>query len=207
MGKRRRPLPEYSRDRRGGERDTGALQRSVVRPGDAILVNGDVGRRQASPSWRCVKGCRSRQRSKVIRHRSRESFSISGGRHPGALSSGCHPWWSGERLGGNGPSAQRDIAIVESQVPVREDVRGACEILGLDPLYVADEGCFVAFVAPEDSARAHSTSYAGLSREDRVLAHLGEVGTGSSGWSPPQGAIGVSRILDQLSGEQLPRIC
>ena len=102
-------------------------------------------------------------------------------------------------------SAKRDIAIDERAVPVREDVRGACEILGFDPLYVANEGCFAAFVAEKDVPRALD-----LLRQDPVshkAALIGHVTQGSSGQVTLKGAIGVLRILDALSGEQLPRIC
>ena len=102
-------------------------------------------------------------------------------------------------------ASHRDIAIEENAIPVREDVRGACEILGLDPLYVANEGCFAAFVAEPDIPRALEI----LRRDPRgkEAAVIGQVGKGNSGLVTMKGAIGVPRILDQLSGEQLPRIC
>jgi hydrogenase expression/formation protein HypE len=102
-------------------------------------------------------------------------------------------------------SAKRDIAIDERAVPVREDVRGACEILGFDPLYVANEGCFAAFVAEKDVPRTLE-----LLRQDTAgqkASLIGHVGKGTTGLVTLKGAIGVPRILDQLSGEQLPRIC
>lgn len=90
-------------------------------------------------------------------------------------------------------------------IPVREDVQAACELLGLDPLYVANEGRFVAFVAERDVARALSilrrTDVAG---EARII---GVVEGGPAGRVTMRGILGTARVLDMLNGEQLPRIC
>lgn len=97
------------------------------------------------------------------------------------------------------------VSIDERRIPLREDVRGACEVLGLDPLHVASEGCFVAFVPAaqaEDALgllRAHSVS--------RGARQVGSVRSGKPGRVTLTSLIGVERILDMLSGEQLPRIC
>jgi hydrogenase expression/formation protein HypE len=92
------------------------------------------------------------------------------------------------------------IHIDEAAIAVSEDVRGACEILGLDPMYTANEGRFVAFVPPEDVER----TLAVLGDEAR---HIGFVEGVSDGLVTLKSAIGATRILDMLSGEQLPRIC
>jgi len=102
-------------------------------------------------------------------------------------------------------AAKRDFALQESAIPVREDVRGACEILGLDPLYVANEGCFAVFVAEADVPRA--LEILRQSPRGSQASLIGNVTKGTSGLVTMKGAIGVPRILDQLSGEQLPRIC
>jgi hydrogenase expression/formation protein HypE len=97
------------------------------------------------------------------------------------------------------------IAIDERRVKVLEEVRGACELLGFDPLYVANEGRFVAFV-PEPQAE---TALA-LLRRHEVCAEAGVIGgviEGRAGLVTARGALGATRILDMLSGEQLPRIC
>jgi hydrogenase expression/formation protein HypE len=97
------------------------------------------------------------------------------------------------------------MEIQEREIPVREAVRGACEILGLDPLYVANEGKLVAIVAPEaaesvlEKMRAHP-----LGRDAQL------VGTVVADHSPlvlMKTAIGGTRIVDVMLGEQLPRIC
>jgi hydrogenase expression/formation protein HypE len=101
--------------------------------------------------------------------------------------------------------AGRRIIIDENSVPVREDVHAACELLGLDPLQVACEGRFAAFVPAKDADQALS-----LMRRDEGGAGAGRIGAVEDG-DPPlvvlKSAIGASRILDMASGEQLPRIC
>jgi hydrogenase expression/formation protein HypE len=98
-------------------------------------------------------------------------------------------------------TAKLHLGIDEQAVPVNEDVRGACEILGLDPLYVANEGCFIAFVAPQSIEQALQT----LGGQAR---HIGDViAPNEYGLVTLRSAIGATRVLDMLSGEQLPRIC
>ena len=102
-------------------------------------------------------------------------------------------------------AAEVKIAIEEKSVPVREDVHAACEMLGLDPLHVANEGRFVAFIAANDSERALK-----ILRRYEVssqAAFIGRVVEKSVPLVTLKSAIGASRILDMPSGEQLPRIC
>jgi len=97
------------------------------------------------------------------------------------------------------------MRIEERAIAVREDVRGACEILGFDPLYVANEGRFVAFVASGDAERAVS-----VLRSYPVTAGASVIGTvtgDASALVTLTSVFGSSRIVDMLSGEQLPRIC
>lgn len=96
--------------------------------------------------------------------------------------------------------AQVHIHIQETAIPVREDVRGACEILGLDPLYVANEGRFITFVDPKDVNRTLHI----LGSEARLIGHVNQT---NDALVTLTSAIGASRIVDMLSGEQLPRIC
>jgi hydrogenase expression/formation protein HypE len=97
------------------------------------------------------------------------------------------------------------IAVEEKQIPVREDVHAACEMLGLDPLHVACEGRFVAFVAARDTEDALKILRNHTSASGSVL--IGKVGERSDPLVTLKSAIGASRILDMPSGEQLPRIC
>jgi hydrogenase expression/formation protein HypE len=102
-------------------------------------------------------------------------------------------------------TARVQIDIDERAAPVREDVQGACEILGLDPLYIANEGRFVAFVASRDASRALDLMHAhSLGACAQII---GTVGRGSPGLVTMTSRIGARRVLDMLSGEQLPRIC
>jgi hydrogenase expression/formation protein HypE len=104
-----------------------------------------------------------------------------------------------------------EIAIAETQIPVREDVQGACEVLGFDPLYVANEGRFVAFVPKKDAEQAlgimRSYQIENSNLLDSNPCVIGRVTKKSSGIVKMTTKIGVQRIVDMLSGEQLPRIC
>jgi len=97
------------------------------------------------------------------------------------------------------------IQLEEKDIPVNEDVRGACEILGLDPLYVANEGRFAAIVAPGDADQALALMQGHPSSAGAKV--VGEVTAATDGLVTLRSTIGVNRIVDMLSGEQLPRIC
>ncbi|MBS2132203.1 hydrogenase expression/formation protein HypE (plasmid) [Burkholderia thailandensis] len=100
-------------------------------------------------------------------------------------------------------AANVTIEVDESAIPVSDSVRGACEILGLDPLYVANEGRFVAVVPAAYAARALEH----LQRFDRLAEIIGHVGKASCDSGVHSRTMGGVRELDMLSGEQLPRIC
>jgi hydrogenase expression/formation protein HypE len=97
------------------------------------------------------------------------------------------------------------LSIHESAIPVRDDVRGACEILGFDPLYVANEGRFIAFVPSRDVERALALMRAHPLGAGASL--IGAAGSDPPGLVTMRSSIGANRIVDMLSGEQLPRIC
>lgn len=97
-------------------------------------------------------------------------------------------------------AASMRIHIEETSIPVCENVRGACEILGLDPLYVANEGRFIAIVPQEDVRRT-------LAILGSAARCIGSVAESDRGVLTLKSAIGATRILEMLSGEQLPRIC
>jgi len=97
------------------------------------------------------------------------------------------------------------IRIEEQKIPINDGVRAACELLGFDPLYVANEGKLVAVVDPRDAdnilARIKQNPYG------KEAAVIGEVTDEHRGRVILKTRLGASRIVDMLSGELLPRIC
>jgi hydrogenase expression/formation protein HypE len=183
----------------------GLVAPASVRPGDAVIVSGDLGRHGMA----------------IMAVREHLSFES-------AIESDCAPLVDpvmaliddgievhclrdltrgglASALVEIAEASRLAIAIDEAAVPVREDVRGACEILGFDPLYVANEGRFVAFVAAADAERA----IARLRRDPRCTEarRIGAVRDAPAGLVTMKSHIGATRIVDMLSGEQLPRIC
>lgn len=109
-------------------------------------------------------------------------------------------------------AANVGIEIDETSIPLCEEVRGACEILGFDPLYVANEGRFVAFISAEDrdkpdgmAAQRALEVMKSHSSDEAVI--IGKVVEDKNSLVTLKSQIGSKRILDLLSGEQLPRIC
>ena len=102
-------------------------------------------------------------------------------------------------------SSEMYIEIAEDLIPVREEVKGACEILGLDPLYVANEGKLIAIVAAEIAD--HLVARMKLNRYGAEACIIGEVKAEPQGIVAMRTGFGGTRIVDMLVGEQLPRIC
>jgi len=102
-------------------------------------------------------------------------------------------------------SSKVDVEINEDDIPIQEEVRAACEILGYDPLYLANEGKLVAFIpseiAPDMLKKMKENKYG---KESKII---GRVVKKSEGKVYLNTAIGGKRIVDMLTGEQLPRIC
>jgi hydrogenase expression/formation protein HypE len=96
--------------------------------------------------------------------------------------------------------AARAVRIFEERVPVRDTVRGACELLGLDPLHIANEGQFVAVVAPEFADAA-------LEAMGGEAVLIGEIGDQPAGTVLGVSSYGGTRVIDMLVGDPLPRIC
>ena len=178
---------------------------AAVRPGDAVLLSGDIGRHGMA----------------ILAQREGLAFESP-------IESDCAPLWPAvEALLAAGVEVHclRDltrgglatavieiaetaglaVALEENAVPVSELVRGACEILGLDPFYVANEGRFVALV-PAAQAEA-ALAVLARTAPGGPPARIGEVRAGAAGEVTLRSVVGVDRILDRLSGEQLPRIC
>ncbi|MFH1560853.1 MAG: hydrogenase expression/formation protein HypE [Chloroflexota bacterium] len=97
------------------------------------------------------------------------------------------------------------INIYEEKIPVEEEVAAACEILGYDPLHVANEGALIAFVAGEDASRVVAAMK--RLRYGQQAAIIGEVLLEPRGKVLMKTRVGGTRIVDMLSGEQFPRIC
>jgi len=181
-----------------------AIAPALVRPGDVVLVSGDVGRHGIAVM--------------VEREGLQFESAIESDSAPVAdvvaalLDAGIEVHCLRDLTRGGLASALNEIAeaagvgirIEERAIPVRADVRGVCELLGFDPLYVACEGRFAAFVAPADAERA-----LGILRGDPrcpAAAIIGEV-IASEPLVMMTTQIGAGRMVDMLSGEQLPRIC
>ena len=97
------------------------------------------------------------------------------------------------------------IELYEDKIPVRDQVRSACDMLGLDPLYCANEGKLLAVVAADDAERVLSSMC--KTEEGRNAAIIGRVSAGYPGKLVMDTAFGGKRILQKLTGAQLPRIC
>lgn len=101
--------------------------------------------------------------------------------------------------------SQVSLRIYEDRIPVKDAVRSACEMLGLDPLYVANEGKLIAIVAPETAdSIVNAMRQSPYGAESTII---GEVTEGHPGRVTLRTRLGASRIIDMLSGELLPRIC
>jgi len=112
--------------------------------------------------------------------------------------------------------AGKDFLVQEPEIPVSGPVQGACELLGLDPLYVANEGRFIAFVPAHQAQHALAVMAAiPVSSDSKVIGVVGDTPSGSEPGSQTgvrgrvvlKNTLGCERLLDRLPGEQLPRIC
>jgi hydrogenase expression/formation protein HypE len=102
-------------------------------------------------------------------------------------------------------TAQMGIEIDEAKIPIKEEVKGACEILGFDPLYIANEGKVIIFAAKEDEKKILSVMSAHhFGKESRVI---GKVVKEHPGTVVMKTIIGSTRVVEMITGEQLPRIC
>ncbi len=178
----------------------GTLGPASVRPGDLVLINGDIGRH----------GMAIMAAREGLQFESAIESDCAPLARPvlAMLDAGIHVHCLRDLTRGGLASGLVEIAttanvqihVRENDIAVREDVRGACEILGLDPMYVANEGRFIAFVPPGDAPQA-------LELMGDGAAVIGVVRDDRPGLVTLESAIGASRIVDMLSGEQLPRIC
>ncbi|MGC8830018.1 MAG: hydrogenase expression/formation protein HypE [Verrucomicrobiia bacterium] len=176
-----------------------------IQPGDKIIINGDIGRHgMAIMSVR--EGLEFE--SEIISDCANLNHIITN-----LLENGVEIHCLRDLTRGGLASALNEIAsvrkirldITESAVPVTDEVKGACEILGLDPFYVANEGRFVAFVPEKDAQK--TLEIIQKNQNSTSAAIIGEVKNSDQPLVTRLSSIGTVRILDMLSGEQLPRIC
>lgn len=182
-----------------------AIEPQSARPGDVVILSGDIGRHGMAVM--------------AARHGFGFETAIESDCAPLAapvlalLEAGVELHCLRDLTRGGLASALVEIAetadvaikLEERAIPVRDDVRAACELLGLEPLHVANEGRFAAFVARGDAERA--VDILRRHKVSRDVAVIGEVGTGPAGQVSSHGILGPARAIDMLSGEQLPRIC
>jgi hydrogenase expression/formation protein HypE len=185
--------------------DGTCLSANRARPGDKVLLSGSIGEHGiAILAQREGLEFESRIESdsaalhSLVAEMLRASSSIRCMRDPtrGGVSSSLNEIAAQSGVG---------IELVESEIAVREDVRGACEMLGLDPLYVANEGKLVAIVEPEtapDVLRAMQRHPLGTK-----ASVIGTVTAANTGLVTLRTPLGTTRIVDMLAGDQLPRIC
>jgi hydrogenase expression/formation protein HypE len=114
----------------------------------------------------------------------------------GGLSSALNELAAASRVG---------VELDEAAIPLRPEVRGACEMLGLDPLYVANEGKLIAVVPPEDAERVLAAMRAHPLGRDAAI--IGRVVAEHAGLVLLRSLVGGERVVLMLAGEQLPRIC
>ena len=181
------------------------LSASLARPGDAVILSGSIGDHGiAILSEREGLELESEvaSDSAALHTLVDAMFEASGA---GAIRCMRAPTRGGvaSTLNEIAQAASLRLCLEDQLIPVRDDVHAACEMLGLDPLLVACEGRFAAFVAPRDAARALAI----LQRSQAGAARIGEVAAEMPAVVALQTALGPSRILEMPSGEQLPRIC
>jgi hydrogenase expression/formation protein HypE len=176
-----------------------------VRPGDAVLLSGDIGRHGIS-----IMAVRD---GLEFESTIESDCAPLSGIVMSLFAAGIEVHCLRDLTRGGLASALVEIAeasrcrfeIEETAIPILEDVQGACEILGFDPLYVANEGRFVTFVPAREAERALTQLRAHPLGEQAQI--IGTVKDDTPGLVTMRSRIGASRIVDMLSGEQLPRIC
>jgi len=181
------------------------LSASQARPGDRVLLSGAIGEhgiailaKREGLEFESELASDSAALHTLVAEMLGASHDIRCLRDPtrGGVSSTLNEIAAQSRVG---------VEIDERAIPLREEVKGACEMLGLDPLYVANEGKLIAIVAPDaadpvlDAMRRHP-----LGGQAQII---GSVTAAHPGMVTMRTLVGPSRIVDMLAGDQLPRIC
>jgi hydrogenase expression/formation protein HypE len=176
-----------------------------IAPGDAVLLSGDVGRHGVAVlSVRAGLSFESPVESDCAPLASQVAALFGAGIDVHCLRDTTRGGLA-TALNELALDAGVSIEIEEGVIPISDEVRGACELLGLDALYVACEGRMVAFVPAAEASRALRALRECPGSEAAVV--IGEVGSGPAGMVTLETRLGSRRLLDFLSGEQLPRIC
>jgi hydrogenase expression/formation protein HypE len=183
-----------------------AMAAASVRPGDRILVSGYIGDHGST-----VMLARGQLDLEAALCSDTRSVWPLVDRLLGAAGAGVR--WMRDPTRGGVATALNELArdtglgvvLSEESVPVRDEVRGVCELLGLDPLHIASEGQFLAVMAPEyaEMALAALRSMPG----GDAAAMVGEVCEAPRGMLVASSAFGGVRVVDVLIGDPLPRIC
>ena len=176
-----------------------------ARPGDKIVLSGTIGDHgiaimsvREGIEFDTVLESDSASLHDLTRVMLAECPAIRWMRDPtrGGLSSSLNELAGGSNVG---------VKIYEAAIPVRPEVQAACDMLGLDPLYVANEGKLIAVVPPQDADRLLDVMHG--HPQGRNAAIIGEVVDDHRGMVILQSCIGGERLVSMLTGEQLPRIC
>ena len=181
------------------------LSAGAARPGDAVILSGSIGEHgiailaeREGLEFESPVQSDSAALHTLVREMLQATHAIRCLRDPtrGGVSSSLNEIAAQSRVG---------ISIDEQAIPIREEVRGACEMLGLDPLYVANEGKLLAIVDPSEADRVVAAMRANpLGCKAR---RIGTVTKSDPGWVTMRTTLGTTRIVDMLAGDQLPRIC
>jgi hydrogenase expression/formation protein HypE len=181
------------------------LSANRVRPGDKVILSGPIGdhgiailAQREGLEFETTIQSDSAALHGLVTNMLRASREIRCMRDPtrGGVSSTLNEIAEQSRVG---------IELEEQTIPIREEVRGACELLGLDPLYVANEGKLIAIVASEAAEAVLATiRQHPLGREAQII---GAVTAEHAGTVLMRTPLGTTRIVDMLSADQLPRIC
>jgi hydrogenase expression/formation protein HypE len=181
------------------------LSADQARPGDAIILSGSIGehgitilslREGLEFESPMLSDCAPLHTLVAVMLEASPAIRCMRDPTRGGLSSALNEIAAQSRVG---------MELEESNIPIQEAVRGACELLGLDPLYVANEGKLVAIVDPGHAERILAAMRAHpLGKQARII---GRVNQANPGLVTMRTLLGTTRIVDMLAGDQLPRIC
>lgn len=177
----------------------------AIKPGDIIILSGDLGRHSiAVLSARTELGLQTSVESDCAPLYQPVQALLEAGVNLHCLRDLTRGGLA-TALNEIASSAKLTLSIHEQKIPLHPEVQGICEVLGYDPLYLANEGRFIAILESSQGERAIEVLRSfQVTQEARII---GQVEDDPRGWVILNTVIGSQRILEMLSGEQLPRIC